>query len=124
MLIPKGEQHLIDTLVRRTRYEVIKEEIHAKNAKYYASNREELCQKEKDRRINNPEVYKTRDKSKYEKNREKRLAQEAAKYATNRKEMIAKQKARDQAKKDAGYRYRKDPADGKHRWMFVGKEVV
>lgn len=41
-------------------------------------------------------------------------------YAENHDEIRAQQKNYRDAKKAAGYRYRKDPITGKHCWIFVG----
>jgi hypothetical protein len=42
-------------------------------------------------------------------------------YQTHSKKIVAKAKKVYDTKKSAGYRYRKDPVTGKHRWVFVGK---
>ena len=63
-------------------------------------------------------------KRKERENSEEYLAKRKAKRKANREALRAKGRENYYAKREAGYRYRKDPTTGKSSWVFVGNPTT
>ncbi len=114
------------------------EKCRAKCKKYHESHKEELSVKRKAYVENNRAKVAETNKRYYESHKEE-LAQKNKAYYEQHKEVLSKKnKAWREANKERclqnnrdyynqmtadGYRYRKDPADGKRKWIYVGTEL-
>ena len=132
-------EHKEEDSIRCKKYrEAHKEELAQKNKAYREANKEELARKKKIYIENNREVVAARQhkyyinhkeefaikkKANYEANRDAILAQKKEYYEANKEELAQKHKDYHDKLKSAGYRYRKDPADGKRKWIYVGTEL-
>lgn len=87
---------------------------------YYEANKEIICAKSKKYREENKEAISKQRKQYRAENKEKISESKKAYRKANREILLIKEKAFRDAKKAAGYRYRKDPVTGKHKWFFVG----
>ncbi len=119
----------------KKRREENREKIIAQERKYRDSHRSELCARAKKYRKEHLDECKAREKKYRDSHKEKRSAQYKA-WATKNSEKVtarnrayweankerrsAEAKAWREAKKAAGFRYKKDPATGKRGWIFVG----
>lgn len=91
---------------------------------YYQANKERILNGGKEYSEANKDKINACRRKRWEANKDKLNAEQRKRRDAHREEFNAKCKNKYDAKKAAGYRYRKDPETGKHRWVFVGKEDV
>lgn len=129
-------EHKVEILAKNKEYYAAnKEHINAQNRQYHADHRDELNQNSRDYYAEHADHLREYAREYGAEHREERRIKEQQRRSANRQEynanarqrykdnadtIKARQQAFAAAKKAAGYRYRKDPITGKHRWVFVG----
>ena len=115
------ESHKEEIRERNRKYhQENRDAILVKNKEHYQKNKKTILAKNKEYRDNNKEALAARKKKYAEENKDKISAHKKAYYDENSERFKQKSRNFAAAKKAAGYRYRKDPITGKHRWVFVG----
>lgn len=87
---------------------------------YYQANKERKLEYRRSYRETNKDLILSRVKKYREAHLEECKKKCREYHASHKEEQHAKQAEYREAKRAAGYRYRKNPVTGKHEWMFVG----
>ena len=105
---------------RLKRDDTVRAKESARNKKYYAEHREEIRKNQKEYQDAHRAEKRVLDKAYYESHKAEHAAKGKARYEANKEKILEQKKTYYEAKKAAGYRDRKDPVTGKHKWVFVG----
>lgn len=88
--------------------------------RHYLEHKEEISEYQRRYREENREKVALGKKKYNAEHREEIAERRHAKYMEDPEKYRARARKFSDAKRKAGYRYRKDPATGKHRWVLVG----
>ena len=115
-------KELIKEQKRRSYYANI-DHIRSKSKNYYEANKEVLAAKNKIYREEHKEEIAQKNKVWRDTHHDELIAKGRSRWKTNRAYYIKKQHETYDKMVADGYRYRKDPVDGKRKWIYVGNET-